>query len=96
MPAIDSAGAVDGMGYVSFVDEAVHHATPWFGGRYITPTEFKEYLERNHTSEYDEIVRADKAYSTRGFFSSLYSLASYVNKTISPRVRSRSGRSGCR
>ncbi|MGN6168883.1 MAG: hypothetical protein ACTHQQ_12050 [Solirubrobacteraceae bacterium] len=45
---IESAGTVGGTGYVAFVDEALHHATPWFGGRYVTPLEFEGYLERNY------------------------------------------------
>jgi Domain of unknown function (DUF4157) len=59
---IESAGTVEGLGYVAFVDEAIHHATPWFGGRYVTPSEFKAYLERKHPAQLREIVRADKKY----------------------------------
>jgi hypothetical protein len=51
---IESAGTVEGLGYVAFVDEAVHHATPWFGHRYVTPSEFKAYLGRK--------VKADNKY----------------------------------
>jgi hypothetical protein len=67
---IESAGTVEGLGYVAFVDEAIHHATPWFGGRYVTPSEFKAYLERQ--------VKADKEYqawrnrkTTKGGYSQL-------------------------
>ena len=56
---IESAGTVEGLGYVAFVDEAIHHATPWFGGRYVTPTEFRAYLERNHKTQFDAIANAD-------------------------------------
>lgn len=51
---IESAGTVEGLGYVAFVDEAIHHATPWFGHRYVTPSELKAYLERQ--------VKADEKY----------------------------------
>jgi hypothetical protein len=59
---IESAGTVEPLGYVAFVDEAVHHATPWFGNRYVTPSEFRAYLERNHKPQLDEIVKAEKSY----------------------------------
>ncbi len=55
---IDSAGTVEALGYVAFVDEAVHHATPWFGSRYVTPSEFKAYLERKDKAKFDAIVKA--------------------------------------
>lgn len=54
---IMSSGTVNPYGYVAFVDEAVHHATPWFGGRYITPQELEDYLGRTHPKELAEIKR---------------------------------------
>jgi hypothetical protein len=53
---IESAGTVQPYGYVAFVDEAIHHATPYFGHRYVTPAEFKAYLERKHKAKFDEII----------------------------------------
>lgn len=55
---IRSSGAVQPYGYVAFVDEAIHHATPFFENRYVTPTEFKEYLERTDKRKLDEIINA--------------------------------------
>jgi hypothetical protein len=55
---IMSAGTVQPYGYVAFVDEAIHHATPWFGGRYITPLDLKGFLERVAPAKLNEIVRA--------------------------------------
>jgi hypothetical protein len=81
---IESSGTVQPLGYVAFVDEAIHHATPWFGGRYVTPTEFKEYLVRNDKAKLDEIARADAAYRARSWGSLLASFAGYVNKTVIP------------
>jgi hypothetical protein len=80
---IKSAGTIQGTGYVAFVDEAIHHATPWFGGRYVTPTEFKDYLARTYKAEFDEIIRADKAKSS-SMVGSFYSLESYVDKKVIP------------
>ena len=56
---IESAGTVEGLGYVAFVDEAIHHATPWFGHRYVTPSEFEAYLKRRYPAEFDAIFKAD-------------------------------------
>ena len=56
---IRSSGTVRPYGYVAFVDEAIHHATPFFDHRYVTPAEFKGYLERTDKAKLDEIVRAN-------------------------------------
>ena len=57
---IKSAGTIQPYGYVAFVDEAIHHATPFDQGRYVTPTEFKKYLEETHAKELDEIRSAEQ------------------------------------
>jgi hypothetical protein len=81
---IESAGTVEELGYVAFVDEAVHHATPWFEGRYVTPSEFKAYLERKHKAQFDEIVKANKDYSGSRWPSSWYPFSTYVKKDVIP------------
>jgi hypothetical protein len=55
---IRSSGTVRPYGYVAFVDEAIHHATPFFENRYVTPAEFKEYLTRTDKRKLDEIISA--------------------------------------
>jgi hypothetical protein len=55
---IKSAGTIQPYGYVAFVDEAIHHATPFDQGRYVTPTEFKMYLEETYAKEVAEIRSA--------------------------------------
>jgi len=55
---IRSSGTVQPYGYVAFVDEAIHHATPFFENRYVTPTEFKKYLQRTDKPKLDEIINA--------------------------------------
>jgi hypothetical protein len=82
---IESSPTVEPLGYVAFVDEAVHHATPWFGNRYVTPSEFNEYLERNHKAQLDEIITADTAYRARPARRRLASFSGYVNKSIIPK-----------
>lgn len=78
-----SAGKVNPDGYVAFVDEAIHHATPWFGGRYITPAEFKAYLGRKHKPQLDAITKAD---STFGPMRSMFwSFEDYVDAKAIPR-----------
>jgi hypothetical protein len=55
---IRSSGTVNPYGYVAFVDEAIHHATPFFENRYVTPAEFKKYLGNTNKAKLDEIVSA--------------------------------------
>ena len=55
---IRSSGTVRPYGYVAFVDEAIHHATPFFENRYVTPAEFKEYLRRTDARKLEEIISA--------------------------------------
>ena len=55
---IRSSGTVKPYGYVAFVDEAIHHATPFFEHRYVTPAEFKDYLGRTDKAKLDAIISA--------------------------------------
>jgi hypothetical protein len=55
---IRSSGTVKPYGYVAFVDEAIHHATPFFENRYVTPPEFEAYLQRSDKRKLDEIINA--------------------------------------
>ena len=57
---IKSAGTIQPYGYVAFVDEAIYHATPFDQGRYVTPTEFKNYLEETYPKELAEIRSAEQ------------------------------------
>ena len=77
-----SAGTVKPYGYVAFVDEAIHHATPWFGGRYVTPAQFKAYLERKHKLKLDVISRADS--KSKGIGGFVWSVEDYVDKKVIP------------
>ena len=51
-------GVVNPYGYVAFVDEAIHHATPYYGHRFVTGKELRQYLTQT-SPEYVEITRAD-------------------------------------
>ena len=55
---IRSSGTVEPYGYVAFVDEAIHHATPFFENRYVKPAEFKAYLQRVEGAKLDAITAA--------------------------------------
>jgi hypothetical protein len=61
---IETAGVVPAYGYVAFVDEAIHHATPYAGGRYVTPTEFRAYLK----ATYPLIVRTFQGRDTLDYW----------------------------
>ena len=56
---IRSSGTVTPYGYVAFVDEAIHHATPFFENRYVTPAEFRAYLTRADKNKLDAIIEAE-------------------------------------
>ncbi|GAA5001408.1 hypothetical protein [Actinopolymorpha pittospori] len=75
-------GIVNPYGYVAFVDEAIHHATPLYGHRFITGKEFRAYLAQKYPAELAEITRADKEYQASRWPAALYAYSTYVNKTI--------------
>lgn len=72
------SGTVKPYGYVAFVDEAIHHATPWFGHRFVTPKQLKEYLQRKHRDEFEAITEADSK-SRASYF---WSLESYLSAKV--------------
>ncbi|MGW5365140.1 hypothetical protein [Actinopolymorpha pittospori] len=75
-------GIVNPYGYVAFVDEAIHHATPLYGHRFITGKEFGAYLAQKYPAELAEITRADKEYQASPWPAAVYAYSTYVNKTI--------------
>ncbi|HUA44771.1 MAG TPA: hypothetical protein VMA77_06070 [Solirubrobacteraceae bacterium] len=76
------AGLVDPYGYVAFVDEAIHHATPFYGHRYVTGSELKSYLENKYPAAFKEASTAYPKYTNRGVFSYFSYFSSYVDKSI--------------
>ena len=83
-PAHIRSGVVNPYGYVAFVDEAIHHATPWYGHRFVTGAEFKAYLARAHPAKFTEMVRAIKAFQSSFWSEKLYPFGTYVNTSIVP------------
>ena len=75
-------GVVNPYGYVAFVDEAIHHATPYYGHRFVTGKEFKAYLAHKHPAKHAEIVRADQKFQSPWPWYRDSPLSSYVNKKI--------------
>jgi hypothetical protein len=45
-------GMVDAYGYVAFVDEAIHHATPFYRHRWVTGSDLQWYLEEKYPAAY--------------------------------------------
>ena len=78
-PTKFQTGLVNQYGYVAFVDEAVHHATPYYGHRYVTDSDLKWYLEARHPDEFKEASTAYPKFANRSFWSSS-EFSSYVNK----------------
>jgi hypothetical protein len=74
-------GVVNPYGYVAFVDEAIHHATPYYGHRFVTGREFSEYLALTYPKEHAEIVRAYKKHKG-SLVGGWYTLSDYVDKKI--------------
>lgn len=79
---IELPGDVPELGYVAFVDEAIHHATPWFGHRYVTAKEFSAYLTRHHPAKFAEISRAEKQYENSLVPAYFSPFNSYVKHSI--------------
>lgn len=74
---------VDPYGYVAFVDEAVHHATPLYGHRYVTPGELKAYLAQAYPAAFTEATRAYAKFTGQRLGSWWhYEFPSYVTKSI--------------
>lgn len=73
---------VDPYGYVAFVDEAVHHATPLYGHRYVTPVELTAYLTQAYPEESKEAQRAYDEYLGRDWKAWIWPYSSYVDKSI--------------
>ena len=57
-PTEYGSGMVDPYGYVGFVDEAVHHATPFYGHRWVTGLHLKQYLQERYPAAYKEAATA--------------------------------------
>jgi hypothetical protein len=80
-PAAYQTGMVDPYGYVAFVDEAVHHATPLYRQRWVTGHDLKWYLEEKYPAAYKEAAAAYPKYaSSRWRY--LYWFSSYVDQSI--------------
>jgi hypothetical protein len=80
-PTEMKTGVVNPYGYVAFVDEAIHHATPYYGHRFVTGKELRQYLTQT-SPEYVEITRAAEAYRKSWWPSSKWPFESYVKKSI--------------
>jgi len=76
-PTEYEAALVDEYGYVAFVDEAVHHATPFHGHRHVTGDDLKQYLQTTDPAKYAAASIAYPKYVGRGLFYYLSSFASY-------------------
>lgn len=83
-PSEIRSGIVNPYGYVAFVDEAIHHATPYYGHRYVTGKELGAYLAHRSPAEFAEISRARKQYDASCWPTKVYPFSTYVDKTIIP------------
>lgn len=76
------ADLVDAYGHAAFVDEAVHHATPFHGHRHVTGDDLKQHFQATYPAEYAEASAAYLKYADRGLFYYMSSFSGYVDNTI--------------
>jgi hypothetical protein len=81
-PTEIGTGLVDPYGYVAFVDEAIHHATPHHWQRYVTGGELTSYLEATYPAQFKEARAAYAKYAARGMTGWLWWFSSYVDQGI--------------
>jgi hypothetical protein len=73
---------VPAFGYVAFVDEAVHHATPLYGHRSVKGKHFKKYLEKTQPSAYIKAAEVGYAKWKKSWTGTLYtSFSDYMDPT---------------
>jgi hypothetical protein len=84
-PTEYGAGIANPYDYVAFVDEAIHHATPFYHHRYVTGADLDQYLTTNHPAEMQEAKRAWGLYKKSFWPSAIYPLASYFDEKIIPK-----------
>ncbi len=78
-PTEFQAGLVDAYGYVAFVDEAVHHATPFYGHRYVTGDDLRHYLQAKYPAQFREASTAYQKYAKEWI---PWTFSSYLNKRV--------------
>ncbi len=81
-PTEYGTGMVDAYGYVAFVDEAVHHATPFYGHRWVTGRDLKWYLEEKYPAALKEATAAYPRYANRPWRHWPWGFSSYVDQSI--------------
>jgi hypothetical protein len=67
-PTEIAASVVPAYGFVAFVDEAIHHATPLYGHRFVKGGEFKAFLMRNHPDEFAEAQGGYEKFKAAGWW----------------------------
>jgi hypothetical protein len=65
-PTEIGAKMVDPYGYVAFVDEAVHHATPHHWHRHVTGGDLTKYLQTKYPAAFREAMAEYPKYANRG------------------------------
>lgn len=83
-PTEYGTGLVDAYGYVAFVDEAVHHATPYHGHRHVTGADLKKYLQATYPAEYAEASRVYPTYAGRSYLYYFSAFSRYFDNAIIP------------
>jgi hypothetical protein len=75
---------VPAYGYVAFVDEAIHHATPLYGHRSVKGKHFKKYLEQTQPAPFIQAAQVGYAKWNKSFTGTLYTAFSDYMDPTSP------------
>lgn len=70
--------------YVAFVDEAIHHATPFYHHRYVTGADLRSYLEAVHPAEFKEAEKGYQTYKSSRWPAWTYGFDTYLDAEIIP------------
>lgn len=88
-PAEYGAGIANPFDYVAFVDEAIHHATPYYHHRNVTGADLEQYLAGKHPAELKKAKEAHQQYSSSYWPTAIYGFADYLDTQAIPATDAR-------
>lgn len=72
---------VPAYGYVAFVDEAIHHATPLYGHRSVKGGDFKTFLETTYPAEFKAAQKGYKGWKKSWTGAAWWGFSDYMDKS---------------
>jgi len=83
-PTTYQTGIAEPYDYVAFVDEAIHHATPYYHHRYVTGSDLADYLQEKFPAKLQHASSVYKTYQARSWYQYGYGFSSYLDTQIIP------------